>query len=330
MQYTQLLTAGKKSKPYSATLGRMLRVLSAIVVVALIGWQLTIYQTDLSHIVNIWSGLSFAAYWWVWLVCTGLMLVNWSAEAFKWQYLSGKVVPLSFPVAFRSIMAGLSLHAVLPHSVGEYAGRIGVISHKQKLKLIGALWVSHTTQMTVTCLAGAFGLAVYLNHYFAFLPVWALTAGGILLTLVVLVTIISFIPRLIRWTERWKLGKFLAAAHRFTFADWSYATGLSLIRYICFSSQFILLLYLLKIDTPLYIQVAGVTWVFLIKSVAPALNIIADLGIREVAALAFFPLFGADPAIVLAASISVWFLNLFVPSLLGSLSFIRLPTCRFF
>jgi uncharacterized membrane protein YbhN (UPF0104 family) len=130
------------------------------------------------------------------------------------------------------------------------------------------------------------------------------------------------------WSEKWKLGRFMAAAHQFTYRDWFFSTGLSLFRYACFSAQFLILLHLLGIGLPLYLQVAGVAWVFLIKSVAPALNIVADLGVREVAALAFFPLFSVDPALVLAASISVWFINLFVPSLLGSLSFIRMPACR--
>lgn len=329
MQYTQLLTANKKSRFFSPAIVRLLRVLTAVAVIGLIGWQLYIYETDLSRIWQVWSGLSTVS-WWVWLACFGLMLLNWATEAIKWQYLSRKVAPLTFIAAFRSIMAGLSLHAVLPHSVGEYAGRIGVINHKHRLRLVGALWVGHVSQMTVTCMAGAFGLAVYLNYHFAFIPVTLSTLAGIALTLIVLVTIIICLPGLIRWSERWKLGRFLAAAHQFTVRDWVCATGLSIFRYVCFTTQFLIMLNLLGIHMPLHLQIAGVSWVFLVKSFAPALNIVADLGIREVAALAFFPLFSVEPAIVLAASLSLWFLNLFVPSLLGSLSFIRLPACRIF
>ncbi|MFA0963031.1 lysylphosphatidylglycerol synthase domain-containing protein [Roseivirga sp. BDSF3-8] len=327
MQYTQLLAADKKSSfpTWYKVVGS---VVMALAVAGLIWWQFSSYGSSLGKVHEVWAGMSLVSSWYVWAICVILMVINWSAEAGKWHYLARRVTPLSFFEAFRGVLSGLSLNAVLPHFLGDYAGRISAVKHRHRFRLVGGLWIGHVTQMAITCFAGAYGLALFINYYFPHFPVVSIAVAGVAITLLSLALIMSSLPRFIRIFGRSKAGLFLKTAHQFDKSDWVVALAFSAARYICFSLQFLLLLNLLGLQLSLHLQIAGITWVYLIKSWAPAINIVADLGIREVAALAFFPLFGADPAIIVASGLSVWFLNLFVPGIIGAASLIRMPACR--
>ena len=63
---------------------------------------------------------------------------------------------------------------------------------------------------------------------------------------------------------------------------------------------------------------SGATWIFLIKSIVPSFNFLADLGIRELSALQFFESYGAIELNILTATLSIWILNLLIPSILGT------------
>ena len=121
-------------------------------------------------------------------------------------------------------------------------------------------------------------------------------------------------------------GRIWPAAHRLIKILSGYAKkdiyrvfALSSIRYLVFAGQFTLLLYWLDLPLGLFEIFAGVTWILLAKSVIPAFNFLSDLGVREFSALYFFGLLGVAPAAVLTASLTIWLLNILIPTLVGSI-----------
>jgi uncharacterized membrane protein YbhN (UPF0104 family) len=68
----------------------------------------------------------------------------------------------------------------------------------------------------------------------------------------------------------------------------------------------------------------GVSGTFLLKSVVPSVSALADLGMRELSAIYFFSLLGQSSLSVMSASLSLWFINIAIPSLVGLLFIWRL------
>ena len=56
---------------------------------------------------------------------------------------------------------------------------------------------------------------------------------------------------------------------------------------------------------------------FLLKSLVPSLNALADVGVRELSATHLFGLLGQSALPVLSASLSLWVLNIALPSAAG-------------
>ena len=96
------------------------------------------------------------------------------------------------------------------------------------------------------------------------------------------------------------------------------------VRYAIFVTQFVLLLVAFGVHLPALEFITGITATFLLKSLLPSLSALTDIGMRELSAMHFFSLFGQDKAQVISASLSLWLLNIAVPSLIGLLFVFRL------
>ncbi len=96
----------------------------------------------------------------------------------------------------------------------------------------------------------------------------------------------------------------------------------SVLRYVIFTIQFTLVMMALT-TVPVFVIVAGVSWIFLAKSVLPGFNFLADLGIREFSAVFFFSALGHDTLPVVMASLLIWLINIAIPSLTGAVILLR-------
>jgi hypothetical protein len=66
----------------------------------------------------------------------------------------------------------------------------------------------------------------------------------------------------------------------------------------------------------------------LLKSLIPSLNALADVGVRELSATHLFGLLKQPALPVLSASLSLWVLNIALPSAAGLLFVLRLKVFR--
>jgi hypothetical protein len=62
---------------------------------------------------------------------------------------------------------------------------------------------------------------------------------------------------------------------------------------------------------------AGISWIFLVKSTLPSFNFLSDFGIREFSGLVFFSLFAVSELEIVAASLFIWIINVMIPSIFG-------------
>ncbi|TXK23267.1 hypothetical protein FVR03_22815 [Pontibacter qinzhouensis] len=269
------------------------------------------------------------------LVLTALLIpVNWGFEARKWQLLGGKVERMSFKRAYKAVMVGLTLGFITPNRLGDYAGRVLVLKSRQRLDAIGAIFIGRFSQLVATVLVGSFGLLYFMVVFYwqqypaaclsVLLLLLALTCALLLLlynarAMVALVAAVRPLRKVVRY---------VAVMNRYSSREVTALLWLSLGRYLVFLTQFILLLYLFQVRLPLVQYLSGVSGTFFLKSVAPSVTIISDLGVRELSAMYLFGLLGQERLQVLSASLSLWLLNIAVPSAIGLLFVFRLKFFR--
>jgi hypothetical protein len=93
--------------------------------------------------------------------------------------------------------------------------------------------------------------------------------------------------------------------------------SLSLFRYITFVLQYILLLQVLNVAILWYEGFPVISILFLVLAVIPSFAI-ADLGIRGTFSSALLGLYSTNQVGILGTTFGIWFANLFIPALLGS------------
>ncbi|MFQ3575354.1 MAG: lysylphosphatidylglycerol synthase domain-containing protein [Cytophagales bacterium] len=246
-----------------------------------------------------------------------LVLFNWSLEAWKWKILSSFEKRTSFFDALKGVLAGLGLGAVAPLGIGDYLGRLSVNQYKNRKQLILNLWFGHQCQLFATAFFASLSFLIFFklnNRPFETFDILLFFISSCLTLSLSL--IIMFFNRI-----------FQKAIILFNFDDWtvsklkpskvSQVLLLSILRYFVFASQFYLisLCFLSKTDTVDFLTSIGL--MFFLKSILPAFNFVSDLGIREFSAMYFFGKLNVDETGIIAISLTVWCINLFLPSLIG-------------
>ncbi|MDX1439275.1 MAG: hypothetical protein R3284_05170, partial [Rubricoccaceae bacterium] len=95
------------------------------------------------------------------------------------------------------------------------------------------------------------------------------------------------------------------------------------LRYLIFSTQFVVLVHAFAPDAGWLITYTGVVLVFFAKSAIPSITL-GDLGIRESAAVFFLGSLGIFEAAAFDASLAIFGINILLPALSGLLLLPRL------
>ncbi|MBO0947641.1 lysylphosphatidylglycerol synthase domain-containing protein [Fibrella forsythiae] len=295
--------------------------------IGFIGW--TLHQQTIR-----WSDLrqplvqtNWRSGWAVLLIV--LTPLNWSFEALKWQWLVRRLAPLPFGEALNGVLAGLSLSMALPGPLGDTAGRVLSIRAGQRTGAVGAALVAGGMQFYVALVVGTFAWATYLTN----VPERATTAGNGLLFLMaglsVLGVVLNFCrSQFVSWSGRWPLlSRYVVwwqVIGQYTHGEMAMVSGLALLRHLTFSLQLYAAFRLYGILLAPLPLAAGVGVIFLVKTITPAFNWLSDLGVREAAALWVFAPFGLSAPALLAATLTLWFVNIGLPVALGLVSLWRL------
>jgi hypothetical protein len=100
--------------------------------------------------------------------------------------------------------------------------------------------------------------------------------------------------------------------------------SLSLYRYMVFVLQYIFMLQLLQVEQSVWTGYWIITVMFWILAIIPSIAI-AELGIRGSVAKTMFS-YSTNTLGILTATFGIWFVNLFIPALIGSLLILGFKT----
>lgn len=252
-----------------------------------------------------------------------LLLLNWGLELLKW-YLTVSTIGAS--VAIRklipSLLAGIATGIVTPNRLGNFIGRVVYYEYKDRALLTLGTLYGNLSQFLATVFFGVIGWVYSSNSSWEIggrewlqYAVAALTLFAIVLYF--LFPFVSIIR--IKWLNRRMntLMVFQKSARKLVFVLFV----LSGVRYLVFILQFTLLLiafgaqYSHELIYSLYI-------LYLASTLTPNL-VMGKLIVRETLGLIILAEVIGNPVIILAASLSLWGINLGLPALIGLFFFKR-------
>jgi hypothetical protein len=260
-----------------------------------------------------------------------LMLINWILESLKWKYLTRELVTITSWQAIEAVFCGLTWAVFTPNRIGEYGGRVMFLPNRKRIHGIFAMAVGSFGQNVITNVLGLSALMwfafTYLNINIAISLALSLAALGFMALLLVFYFNIGWLVTLLNRI------KFLKKYHRFFDIMARYHTTellnimwFCLTRFFVFSFQYFLVIHLLIPSVAVFPMMMMVFILFFVQSALPSLDLL-DVGVRSMTASAFFAYITDQNIAVMAAVSSIWFINLIVPAILGSVFVLKL---RFF
>jgi hypothetical protein len=284
-------------------------------------------QTDLEHR---WQQIKYSWQSWKFFTVLFLMLLNWGIEARKWQLLVLHVQPFSFIQAFKSVLAGCSITMLTPNRIGEYGGRILFLKEENRVKAISLNIASGISQLLITMIMGCAGL-IFLrffshtnNNALSVLPdfwgnvliYFSIASAGLLFLFYIR---LGWLVRLIEKMPAFdKAVKHITVLDDFSARQLLRILSLSLLRYLVFVLQYILLLQVMEVN----IQVDLCFWLisvfYLVMAVAPTIGFL-ELPVRAKASMELMKLYSTNTLGIETAALAMWVINLVIPALIGSL-----------
>ncbi len=256
-----------------------------------------------------------------------LMFCNWGIEALKWQVAVRRVQEVGFMTAFKAVLSGVSFSVTTPNRVGEYLGRVLYMEEGNRLRAISLTITGSLTQLLITLLMGALGI-VFLRANLATGNVLSIFWLDVILygTLGALVLLTLFYFRL-SWLVRHinrvgilrKFAWLVEALGAFNATLLVQLLSLSALRFAVFIVQYYLLFLIFDVSLSWWQCWWAVSLSFLVMAVIPTIALFTDLGLRGTVSLKLIGLFSGNALGIGLTSVSIWFINLIVPALAGSL-----------
>jgi len=256
------------------------------------------------------------------------MLLNWFLEALKWRFLVSPIQNISIWKAVQSVFCGLTIAVFTPNRIGEYGGRVFFLAPRKRMFGVAAMAVGAVGQMVITNVLGALAVVWFVGK---FIPVdfWLYQALFFIAVLFCLFFVIFFFN--IHWIYRLfssirflkKYHKFFKIFSRYKKAELFKVFLFSMARFTVFTVQYCLIIKLLLPAIPLFPMAMMIFILFFIQSALPSLDLL-DIGVRSMTAAYFFSYITSQEIAVMASTACVWFVNLIVPAVLGSIFVFKL------
>lgn len=260
-----------------------------------------------------------------------LMIVNWTIESVKWKLLIDKLHPITWTEAIEGILFGVTFSLFTPSRVGEFGGRVFALDTDRKEAIVSTI-IGSLAQIVINMCAGAFGLLLYVL-IFEKTDSYLISAYAFIYVLMVIALHFCYYNIDIVSTKFSKFPILKKAAHYlhiielYNNKDLLQLELLSLLRYLIYCLQFVLLLSFFGFELSLLTAMILVAAIFFVQTINPINIALIDFGFRGNVAALFLTGFAPNPIAIIATTITLWFINLIIPAIIGGISALRF---RFF
>jgi len=275
---------------------------------------------------------SFQSYKIIYLVVAlVLIVVNWGLETWKWMISVRTFYPVKFPQAFKAVLSGVSFSVTMPNRVGEYLGRIMYLPEGNRLKTISVTLVGSFAQLLITIVMGTGGLIILkplLVTQFPELKIWYqfILYGLVILVAVMLLiyfNVAGTVNLFNRWIRNEKYVYLVESLRKFHRVLLIQILLLSFLRYLIFVIQYILVFHLFEVNVAAGTIATVMSVVFLAMAVIPSIALV-EVWLRGEISIKLMGLFSLNMLGIGFTSVTVWFINLILPAIAGSLLLLSL------
>lgn len=275
--------------------------------------------------------LNFQGNYFLLSVVIFLMMVNWSIESIKWKLLIDKLHPISWLEAIEGILFGVTFSLFTPSRIGEFGGRVFALNTDRKEAIVSTI-IGSLAQIVVNLSFGAFGLLTYSIWYekmdtyfqFAFIFIFILMTAAIHFCFYNLDVVST---KFSNFSIFKRVYKYIHIIDLYSNKDFLRLEILSIIRYGIYCLQFVLLLNFFGFHIPFFTAMMLVAAIFFVQTINPVNIALIDFGFRGNVAAYFLAGFTDNPIAIIATTITLWFINLIIPAIIGGISALRF---RFF
>lgn len=252
-------------------------------------------------------------------VCFLLIPINWGIESFKWQLITSPIEKISFKTANHSVYSGICIGNLAPGRATEFLAKIVFFKLENRPKITALHFINGMFQLSITYLVGLSALLFQLKQFkgdnvwlaYTTSSIAVLVFGVFIFSLIKIDFILNLITKKI--SKQTPISDF---KYKFTAKDLFQLFGLSFIRYLVFSLQFILLIYLFYQQDLNFAIFVGIAIYFLITTTIPMISIL-EAPIRAAIALIVFQDSGISNSALALSSALIWLINIIVPSIYG-------------
>jgi len=229
-----------------------------------------------------------------------ISLASWLVESKKWQYLVRDVKLLRFRESVNQNLTSQAASFITPLRAGEFALKVMCFDRSLRRTVFNRVLLGNLSQMFVTVVLGMTGLGFYLSDE---LDSYLFILFGLGLAAAIILTGYLWLHK------KWNF-KTLKSA------QWWKITGYSALRYGIFSSNWIIILLLLKYDAAFGTLLINISIIYLAVSIIPIFQLV-DVPVKwTVAAFVFEGNVQQSDLIILATTV-IWMANSIFPTLLG-------------
>jgi len=258
------------------------------------------------------------------------MPFNLAFETLKWLQFVRVFMKMRFRQAFWAVLAGMSLGVVTPNRVGEFGGRLWMVAPGVRGQGAVSMLLGSYCQWIVLLFGGLVGFSWFaFNHLqWQLYLIWIGMIAGSMTCLLLLLLFwqigrilplfckCGFKKRGYRWLRYVVMLRSVAPMTRLYALQWA------ALRYLTYSLQYWLLLQFFGVKVNMAEGFAGIASIFLIQTGVPLSAGLALLARGEIA-LFVWGHFGANELSVLAATFSLFVINLILPALSGAVFLIK-------
>lgn len=309
-----------------------IKLIIILLLVLSLYWKIGIRE----NVADLWLAFktSLTSGSWYWLVITFILMpVNWSLETLKWQrFIRNRV---GFFEALKATLAGVTISLFTPNRVGDYGGRVILVKSENNWATVVATMAGNYCQFMILLTGGVIGVLYFGQRFLV--DEWT-QLSNLILILIVFLLMLWLVPftvskweRLLKRYEqkRW-VGHLVSGIMRLKEVGpdiFLTALLLALLRYLTFSFQYFFILQFYGVKLELLDALSGIATIFLIQVMMPLPPVAAILARGQIALTVWEP-FQENAISILAATFSLFIINLVIPAFLGLLFIIKTNTLK--
>lgn len=276
-------------------------IFQAIQAVSSSQWQLIYENSQFSKL--LWIGFVFS-------------LLNWSLEALKWKTLLNGTKLITCSSAFSETLKAHAVSIITPNKIGEFGAKASFYPKPLRTKILQLTLTGQLYQLIATCGFGLFGLCFIYPQLSSQLRLSIGSSAGLMLMVVLMFYLFKF-------QNKWlvKLKVYVASLANLSNKTNAKVFLVSILRYMCFSHQFYVLLCLFQPDLS-YIQIMPMIFsIYFISSFVPTF-LILDASLKAGLGLVLLGDYISSECI-LVVSLLMWLFNFGIPAVIGNLLFLK-------